>query len=341
MQTPFAALLPRAFTATATTPPAQNRMAIFQLKLSSISRAKGRTATAASAYRAGEKITDSRTGLVFNYTNRQKNILATGLFFPESASVKNWNRSELWNAAEEAEKRKNSCVAKEIMIAIPAELNQKQATALTETFARWLVTRYGCAVDMALHSPNKKGDQRNTHAHLLMSDRRLSGDQFGEKIRELADRTQGKQETETIREAWAKLSNQMLVLAEQSQRIDHRSLKAQGIAREPQRKVGVAAMAMERRGIRTELVRINRAIVEANERVQREVRKHATNALEQARRFLGGQESRERDRRRERVISALSEAPQHSPHVEQANTESPKRTGEGEPPNQSASGRVL
>jgi ATP-dependent exoDNAse (exonuclease V) alpha subunit len=282
-------------------------MAIFHLNLSSISRAKGRTATAASAYRSGEKITDDRTGLTFDYTKRQKDILASGLLFPETASVKGWNRSELWNAAEEAEKRKNSCVAKEITIAIPAELNQKQAAALVAGFGKWLVTRYGCAVDFALHGPNRKGDGRNTHAHLLMTDRRLSGDQFGEKIRELTNRTQGKQETEAIRQAWEKLSNRMLLFAEHSQQIDRRSLAAQGIAREPTRKIGVAATAMERKGIHTELVRLNRAIVEANERVQREVRKHATNALEQARRFLGGQESRERDRRRERVISALSE----------------------------------
>jgi hypothetical protein len=282
-------------------------MAIFHLNLSSISRAKGRTATAASAYRSGEKITDSRTGITFDYTKRQKDILASGLLFPDTTSVKSWNRSELWNAAEEAEKRKNSCVAKEITIAIPAELNQKQAGALVGSFGKWLVTRYGCAVDFALHAPNKKGDQRNTHAHLLMTDRRLTGDGFGEKIRELADRQQGKQETEAIRQAWELLSNNMLLLAEQTQQIDSRSLAAQGIAREPTRKIGVAATAMERRGIKTELVKINRAIVEANEKVQREVRKHATNALERARSFWRGNATKQNDQRRQRVISALSE----------------------------------
>jgi ATP-dependent exoDNAse (exonuclease V) alpha subunit len=286
-------------------------MAIFHLNLSSISRARGRTATAASAYRSGEKITDARTGITFDYTKRQKDILASGLLFPESASVKGWNRSALWNAAEEAKRRKNSCVAKEITIAIPAELNQKQAAALVAGFGKWLVTRYGCAVDFALHAPNRKGDGRNTHAHLLMTDRRLTSGGFGEKIRELTDRTQGKQETEAIRQAWEKLSNNMLLLAEQTQQIDRRSLAAQGIAREPTRKVGVAAMAMERRGIKTELAKINRAIAEANEKVQREVRKHAGNALERARSFWKGTTSRENDQRRQRVISALSEAPEN------------------------------
>jgi hypothetical protein len=316
-------------------------MAIFHLNLSTISRAKGRTATAAAAYRSGENITDERTGLKFQYENRQKNVLAAGLLFPDTASVKGWTRSQLWNEAEKSETRKNSRVAKEITVAIPAELSTQQAEKLTQTFGRWLVTRYGCGVDFALHKPNPKGSDLNVHAHLMMTDRRMTGDGFGEKIRELTDRAQGPKETEIIREAWEKLANQMLLLTEHTERIDRRTLKEQGEQREPSRKIGVAATAMERRGIRTELGELNRRIREANERVKKEALKRLIFARERAQSVWERLRVTERDRRLHKVNTALSEAPQHSPRVEQANTEFPKRTGAGEPPNRSASGRVL
>ena len=46
-------------------------MAIYHLSAKPISRATGRSATGAAAYRAGETITDERTGLVFDYSKKR------------------------------------------------------------------------------------------------------------------------------------------------------------------------------------------------------------------------------------------------------------------------------
>ena len=46
-------------------------MAIYYLHTKSISRSAGRSATAAAAYRAGERIRDERTGVLHNHSRRQ------------------------------------------------------------------------------------------------------------------------------------------------------------------------------------------------------------------------------------------------------------------------------
>ena len=45
-------------------------MAIFHLHTKSISRGAGRSAPAAAAYRAGERIRDERTGVLHNHSHR-------------------------------------------------------------------------------------------------------------------------------------------------------------------------------------------------------------------------------------------------------------------------------
>jgi len=45
-------------------------MAIYHFDASVISRSKGRSATAASAYRAAERVVDHRTGEVHDYTRK-------------------------------------------------------------------------------------------------------------------------------------------------------------------------------------------------------------------------------------------------------------------------------
>lgn len=85
-----------------------------------VSRSSGRSACAAAAYRAGEVVHDQRTGLTHDYT-KKADVDFTQLI--------GWSgtRSELWNAAEAAEKRKDACVAREYEIGLPTELSKKTA----------------------------------------------------------------------------------------------------------------------------------------------------------------------------------------------------------------------
>lgn len=200
------------------------RMAIYHLSVKTISRSDGRSGTAASAYRAGVSITDQRTGEVHDYT-RRRGVEFAEMVLPEGAP--DWDRSQLWNAAEESEKRKNSTVAREYELALPDELSPSERRDLVKEFARELVERHGVAVDFAIHLPGKEGDNRNHHAHVLTSTRRLGPEGFGEKSRELDAKETGSKEVEHWRERWASLSNLALERAGQGVRVDHRSLAAQ------------------------------------------------------------------------------------------------------------------
>ncbi|HIF5740202.1 TPA: MobQ family relaxase, partial [Enterobacter kobei] len=159
-------------------------MAIYHLSVKTISRSAGRSATAAAAYRAGAKVTDERTGEIHDYT-KKSGVVSTNLILPSNAPDWAHDREQLWNAAEQAETRKNSTVAREFEVALPDELPPSERLRLSHDFARELVARHGCAADVAIHAPSKEGDDRNHHAHILLSTRRLGLEGFGEKTREL------------------------------------------------------------------------------------------------------------------------------------------------------------
>lgn len=219
-------------------------MAIYHFSMKTISRSAGRTATAAAAYRAGAAITDRNTGEVHNYVYK-KGVSGKGIVLPKGSPKWAFRREELWNEAEAAEKRKNSTVAREIVVALPAELDGHTRARLVRGFVEKLVIRHKCAVDYAIHEPNSKGDDRNHHAHLLMTTRRLTSDGFSEKTRELDDRKSG--EVDYWRKEWALHVNRYLAAYKLPERISHLSLAEQGIEREPTKHKGVAATAIERR----------------------------------------------------------------------------------------------
>ncbi|MDQ2696231.1 MAG: MobA/MobL family protein [Pseudomonadota bacterium] len=64
-------------------------------------------------------------------------------------------------------------------------------------------------------------------------------------------RAAGREQVERIRQVWEQYVNQALERAGVEQRVDHRSLEAQGIERLPTIHLGVHAVAMERRGVHT------------------------------------------------------------------------------------------
>lgn len=220
-------------------------MAIYHLSVKTISRSAGRSSTAAAAYRAGVQITDERTGDVHDYS-RRGGVESAELVLPVGAPSWASDRSALWNAAEQAEKRKNSTVAREFEIALPAELSPVARRDLAVSFARELVERHGCAADVCIHAPGKEGDNRNHHAHVLLTTRRLGREGFGEKTRELDEAGAGKLITQW-RERFASMQNERLQAAGIDARVDHRTLADQGIDRSPTVHLGPAAAGYERR----------------------------------------------------------------------------------------------
>ena len=222
-------------------------MAIYHCSLRVFSRSKGHSAVAAAAYRAGCQLYDERIQKTHRYDKRS-GVAETFILLPENTRSEFQSRAFLWNAVEEAENRKNSCVARELILALPHELSDKERRDLTQDMALYLMERYRVAVDAAIHAPVEGDghDERNHHAHILFSTRELTSQGFGKKTRILDDKVTGKAETELIREVWETLANDALDRAGFSHvRIDRRSLEEQGIDRIPQTHMGNSAKHAE------------------------------------------------------------------------------------------------
>ena len=298
--------------------------AMFHLSVKPISRSAGRTATAAAAYRSGSLIMDERTGELHDYT-RKRDIVqeGSGIVVPPGSPAWTEDRAALWNAAEAAEKRKDARVARDYEVAIPKELTREQGIALVRDFSAALAERYGVAVDYNVHRDelrkwdgSEKGWQ-GYHAHVLTSTRKLGRDGFGDKAEiELSDTKRkslglgdGASEIERVRQIWEVAANRHLEQANQAQRIDRRSLKDQGIDREPTVHLGPDVTALERRGVTSRLGDINRE-AEAQRDAHREVRRERAPEVQKAK----AQEA-EAPRRKEIERVLELEYPAYQPEV--------------------------
>lgn len=204
-------------------------MAIYHLSAQMVKRSEGRSSIAMSAYRSAEKLFDEATEKVKDYTSKTKVFLAE-ILTPEKAPEWAKDRQKLWNKVEATEKRKDAQVARELNIALPSELSQEQMYKLANDYVQDQFVKKGMIADVAYH--NLDGD--NPHFHVMLTTRKLDGQEFGKKERAWND----KQLLKDWRELWAYYTNDALEQAGKESRVDHRTLEAQGIEREPQIHVG-------------------------------------------------------------------------------------------------------
>ena len=269
----------------------KNKMSNFHAHLKSISRADGRSATGAIAYRSGEKIIDSRTGNEFDYT-RKKGVEHSQIFFPkneENTRPEFYDRQTLWNAVEKKETKSNAQVAREFEFSIPHELNAEQRKKMVNEFCKELSDRFGVVVDASIHAPHgKNADKRNYHAHVMFTTRRFENGQFTEKTREFSKNPYDKKElekraekgledfslrldgeknaTELLRSVYERIGNKHLEAAGFAADLDRRSLEAQGIDRDAQVHEG-AARQMSKRGLQSDRHDENQQIIERNKKL--------------------------------------------------------------------------
>jgi ATP-dependent exoDNAse (exonuclease V) alpha subunit len=249
-------------------------MAIYRLETKVIGRqardrngkpvaGKERSIVAKAAYRSGMRLNDTRQERKWNFKSRSQEILHSEILAPENAS--GWMqydgglaqerivRERLWNTIEKAEKRKDSQLAREFILTLPAELNREQQIELVRDWCGLEFTEKGFVSDIALH---RSKDGKNPHAHILVTTRPVEGEGFGLKPKTDGKFNQrgavgieGKEEVHRWRESWCKAQNNAFEMAGAMVRVDHRSYKDQGVNKIPQPKIGVAAMAMERKGL--------------------------------------------------------------------------------------------
>ena len=219
---------------------------MFHLHVQILRRADGRSATAAAAYRSASKITDQRTGQVWDFT-RKRFAEPLPLILPEGTPPGMADRAFLWNEVEIHAKRHDAQVAREIEVALPHGLTADGEISLVQRFAHWLSAEYGIGVDACLHrAPG------NHHAHLMTTTTTLGPGGIGPKVRALDPIASKKGNAaaasplEAIRAAWECLINE--VLSGTGRRVDRRTLAAQCIDRTPQQHQGPTATAIARRG---------------------------------------------------------------------------------------------
>ena len=238
-------------------------MAVYRLSVTTIKRSEGRSAIAAAAYRAGDKLRDEQLGRTHNYQNR-KGVVHSEMVLPRAAPdwAKSTSREQLWNLVEARETRKNSVVAREFQISLPHEMTDDQRKELTLQLAQGIAEKHSVAVDVAIHAPkhlapadveaakaidpehpDPRIDQgKNHHAHLLLTTRRLVYDTerepddprryLGDKTRELDVHAQ--KQVPYWREQFCAMQNAALDRAGIDAQVSHLSLADQGIEHEPQ-----------------------------------------------------------------------------------------------------------
>ena len=312
-------------------------MAIYHLEGKVVSRGTGRSAVAASAYLSCTNILNDYDGVRHDYT-RKKGLVWREVFLPEFAPPEWKDRGILWNAVEEAEKTKDSRLAREFVPALPVELTPAQWQELLTDFIQDSFVAEGMCADVAIHDPHPPG--HNPHAHILLTVRPLDGQgrwqyktekeylcvrdreekgftaaefkaaqadgwekQYPFKVgrkkvymppseaekhgyeraskhpkstkygrqNPIAERWNSEEQLVEWRKAWADVTNRYLERYGHEERIDHRSHADRGLTEQPTIHEGVAARALEKKGIVSDRCEINRQI-KADNALLRELR---------------------------------------------------------------------
>lgn len=231
-------------------------MAIYHLSVQIISRSAGHNAVAAAAYRSGERLKDwqqvsaekaridalkgsvspeavaaerQRKVGVYDY-RRKRGIDHSEVISPPNAPAWMADRETLWNGVEKSERRKDSQLARDLNIALPRELGLEAQAQLVRGYVLEQFVSKGMVADVAIHD----AAGNNPHAHVLLTMREVRGGGFGAKNCSWNNRGN----VEQWRAAWAEHANRALADAGSTATIDHRTLKAQAIDREPQLHLG-------------------------------------------------------------------------------------------------------
>lgn len=229
-------------------------MAIYHFSAQVISRGKGQSAVAAAAYRSGDKLQDERTGEEKFY---KRNVQPESMILAPSDSPE-WmkDRERLWNAVENAEKRKDSQLAREINVALPVELSKEHQKELICNFVQEQFVDKGMIADINIH----RDDPNNPHAHIMLTTREISEEGFTGKNRDWNN----KELLSQWREEWSNHANKSLEREGSQERISHLSHEARGLEQLPTVHLGHVVNEMEKRGVATERGDLNRERQEYN-----------------------------------------------------------------------------
>jgi ATP-dependent exoDNAse (exonuclease V) alpha subunit len=225
-----------------------------------IGRSSGRSAVASAAYRAGASLFDARAEKRFNYQNRD-GIMHSEIITPPDAPAWASDREQLWNKVETVEKRKDAQLARDIIAALPRELDLAQNTEFVRDFVNANFVSRGMIADFSIHESDAGDGGKNPHVHIMLTFRPIEGEGFGKKAREWNDHVLAT----AWRSSWETLQNAYLEEVRGSNRFSMLSYEAQGINKEPQQHLGPDAHQLEAEGVETRIGDHNRGVDHRND----------------------------------------------------------------------------
>lgn len=224
-----------------------------------ISRANGSSAVAAAAYRSASRLRDERLDQSHDFTNKA-GVIHSEILAPRQTPERWQDRTTLWNEVEACEKRKDAQLSREVEFSIPREMRCADGIELVRSFVQKEFVDRGMVADLNVHWDTAKDGSPKPHAHVMLTMREVRVQGFGAKVRDWNS-------VELLvhwREAWAEHANEHLARLDIDARIDHRSFEDQGIALEPQDKIGPAGARREDRGETAERAADHREIASRN-----------------------------------------------------------------------------
>jgi len=143
-------------------------MSIYHCSIKIISRSGGRSAVASAAYRSGEKLYNDETGLTHDFTHKG-GVIMSEIILPENVPERYKDREILWNEVQKVEKRSDAQFAREVEVALPAEMTRDEQIECVRAYVKENFVDKGMIADWALHDKN----DGNPHAHIMLTVRGL------------------------------------------------------------------------------------------------------------------------------------------------------------------------
>ncbi|PZX01274.1 MobA/MobL family protein [Psychrobacillus insolitus] len=158
-------------------------MSYYMLRANVISK-KTQSVVASASYRSGMSLYSERDQEIKNFRTRGVAPVSF-ILSPDHAPKWTHDREKLWNEVEKKEKAWNAQLAREILIALPLELDHDQQNKLVKTFVQTNFVDEGMVADVAIH----RDKEHNPHAHVLLTVRPFNKDgSWGEKKRRAYER---------------------------------------------------------------------------------------------------------------------------------------------------------
>ena len=236
------------------------------------------------------------------------------------------NASYFWSSSDQFE-RVNGTSYREIEVALPREFTPAERLELVQDFIKQEIGERH-AYQFAIHKPNAAiEDGEQPHAHIMFSERTRDGinrdpaeyfKRYNAKTPEKGGckkasggklAKERKTELVALRERWAELQNNHLEKHGHIDRVDHRSLKDQGINREPEKHLGSRGVrnlnthdisaVLERRAAEIELEMAQREVSTID--LSGDLKKAKTDGLEESQKIKIGLSSNQPDNQQESI----------------------------------------